>query len=154
MINANKISDASIFVSSWLRDLYKNQGLTSENSFVVLAGADENIFNSENFNSWDGKSKLKIITHHWGANWNKGFEIYLLLDKLLGHEKFNEKFSFTYWKYTKKVKFKNTKVVPPLSGKKLAKAIKENHLYLTASINEPQETIILKVHNVDYLYCL
>ena len=40
MINANKISDASIFVSSWLRDLYKNQGLTSENSFVVLAGAD------------------------------------------------------------------------------------------------------------------
>ena len=138
MINANKISDASIFVSSWLKNLYTNQGLSSKNSYVVLAGADKDIFNSENFKPWDGKSKLKIITHHWGANWNKGFEIYLLLDKLLGNEQFNEKFSFTYiGNIPKKIKFKNSKVIPPLSGKKLANAIKENHLYLTASLNEP-----------------
>lgn len=138
MINANRVSDASIFVSTWLKDLYTDQGLKVENSYIVLAGADRDIFNPQDYKPWDGKSKLKIVTHHWGANWNKGFEIYTYLDRLLDDKKWNKRFSFTYiGNMPKKIKFKNTEVLEPLSGKKLAKRIKENHLYLTASINEP-----------------
>ena len=45
MIEANKISDFTVFVSSWLKDLYTNQGMDHENKIVILAGADKKIFN-------------------------------------------------------------------------------------------------------------
>jgi hypothetical protein len=33
--------------------------------------------------------------------------------------------------------FVNTNLIPPISGKKLAETIQNNHAYITASINEP-----------------
>lgn len=149
MINANKVSDASIFVSQWLKNLYLRQGISKREKYVVLAGADRNIFNSNNFKPWNGKSKLKIVTHHWGANWNKGFEIYLFLDNLLENPEWNKRISFTYiGNIPRKVKFKNTNVVKPLSGKDLAEKIKSNHLYLTASVNEPSGN-----HHIEAAQC-
>ena len=68
LINANKVAHQSIFVSNWLKELYLSQGIKSKNNKVIYAGADEQIFNNENFIPWDNKEKLKIVTHHWGAN--------------------------------------------------------------------------------------
>ena len=36
MINANKVSDATVFVSSWIKKLYSNQGLNHRNASVIL----------------------------------------------------------------------------------------------------------------------
>ena len=138
MINANKVADYTVFVSTWLKNLYENQGMNTDNNHVILAGANKEVFNSKNFTPWDGIGKLRIVTHHWGANWNKGFDIYKELDNLLTKKKWQDKISFTYiGNVPKNFKFKNTKVIRPLSGKKLAQSIKKNHVYLTASINEP-----------------
>ena len=41
MINANKVSDASIFVSQWLKSLYLRQGISKREKYVVLAGQIE-----------------------------------------------------------------------------------------------------------------
>jgi hypothetical protein len=149
MINANKIADASIFVSSWLKNLYITQGMSLNEKHIILAGADKTIFNSKNFIPWDKKSKLKIVTHHWGENWNKGFEIYTFLDELLDDEEWSKKISFTYiGNIPKKAKFRNTKVIAPLSGQQLSNEIKNNHLYLTASINEPSGN-----HHIEAAQC-
>ena len=138
LIYTNKIADSTIFVSNWLKNLYHNQNIQSKDSHVIMAGADNTVFNSINKNLWDGKSKLKLVTHHWGANWNKGFDIYLALDRLLENKQYKEKFEFTYiGNIPKEIQFNNTKVMSPLSGGDLAEKIKENHIYLTASINEP-----------------
>ena len=45
---------------------------------------------------WDRKEKLKIVTHHWGANWNKGFDIYSKIDNLIGKTEWKNKIDFTY----------------------------------------------------------
>jgi len=138
MINANKVADYTVFVSSWLKNLYENQGIGTKNNHVILAGANKEIFNNENYIPWDGSEEMRIVTHHWGANWNKGFDIYVELDKLISSKKWKNKISFTYiGNLPKNFKFENTKVIMPLSGKNLAEAIKKNHIYLTASINEP-----------------
>ncbi len=138
LIHTNKIADSTIFVSTWLKNLYHEQNIQSKESHVIMAGADNTVFNSTNKNLWNGKNKLKIVTHHWGANWNKGFDIYLALDKLLGNDQYKEKFEFTYiGNIPKEVNFKNTEVISPLSGHDLAEKIKESHVYLTASLNEP-----------------
>jgi len=138
MINANKVADYTVFVSTWLKNLYENQGISTKNNHVVLAGANKEIFNNYDYVPWDGSEEMRIVTHHWGANWNKGFDVYTNLDKLISSKKWQNKISFTYiGNLPKNFKFENTKVIKPLSGENLAEAIKKNHIYLTASINEP-----------------
>ena len=138
LMEANQIADYTVFVSNWLLETYLDQGLNNKNNYVILSGANSEVFNKEGFNEWDGKSKLKIVTHHWGAHWNKGFNIYEKLDSLLGEDEYKDKIEFNYiGNLPKKFKFKNSKVTKPLSGKLLADEIKKNNLYLTASINEP-----------------
>lgn len=138
MINANKVADYTVFVSTWLKNLYENQGINTKNNHVVLAGANKEIFNNKNYVPWDGSEEMRIVTHHWGANWNKGFDVYTKLDKLISSKKWQNKISFTYiGNLPKNFKFENTKVIKPLSGENLAEAIKKNHIYLTASLNEP-----------------
>ena len=138
LIEANQIADYTVFVSKWLKNLFISQGMKDKNKLVILSGANNEIFNVENHIRWDGKTTLKIVTHHWGAHWNKGFETYKALDKLLGEDKYKNKLEFTYiGNLPKKFKFQNSKVVKPLSGHALADELKKNHVYLTGSVNEP-----------------
>ncbi len=138
LINANKVADETIFVSNWLRNLYMIQGIKSNNLNVIMAGADSEIFNSHRKKVWDKKTKLKLVTHHWGANWNKGFDTYVKIDEMLDSQEWKNIIEFTYiGNLPKNFKFNNTNVVKPLSGKSLSDKIKENHIYVTGSLNEP-----------------
>ena len=138
LINANKVADETIFVSNWLKNLYLMQGIKSNNLNVIMAGADSEIFNSHEKKVWDKKTKLKLVTHHWGANWNKGFDTYIKIDQMLNLQEWKNIIEFTYiGNLPKNFKFNNTNVVKPLSGKNLSDKIKENHIYVTGSINEP-----------------
>ena len=40
---------------------------------------------------WNSKDKLKIVTHHWGNHWNKGFEYYKILDDHIEQNNLQEK---------------------------------------------------------------
>ena len=132
------VANYSVFVSYWLMDIYQNIGLQSENSKVIYAGADSKIFNNHNTLYWDRKSKFKIVTHHWGANWNKGFDIYSHFDNLLAEKEYKDRFEFTYiGNLPKNFSFKNSNHIKPLSSNALVNELKKNHAYLTASINEP-----------------
>ena len=62
------------------------------------------IFNNENYIPWDGSEEMRIVTHHWGANWNKGFDIYVELDKLISSKKWKNKISFCAFPKLKKKK--------------------------------------------------
>jgi hypothetical protein len=138
LIEANKIADSTIFVSSWLQKLFLSQGMKKERSHVVLSGANKEIFNTNDVPKLKAGEKLGIVTHHWGSNWNKGFNIYSKLDKMLDDEALKKRFSFTYiGNVPKNFRFNNSLVVKPLSGVTLAKEIKKHHIYLTASLNEP-----------------
>ena len=136
-IEANKVADHTVFVSQWLKNIFINAGFSSKNFDVIMSGANSEIFNSRKRSVWNKNEPLKIVTHHWGSNFNKGFDIYSYLDKSIEAE-YKNKIKFTYiGNLNKDLEFKSTKVIKPKSGKELANLIKENHIYLTASINEP-----------------
>ena len=104
---------------------------------MILNGADEKIFNPIGYRRWEGKGPLRLVTHHWSAHWNKGFDIYLALDAQL-NKKYHNQIEFTFiGNLPRGIKFKKTKVIPPQSGQMLANEIKKNHIYLTASRSEP-----------------
>ena len=148
-IKANKVADATIFVSSWLMKIYNEQGLVTNNQKVILAGADKNIFNTSSRVKWNKTSKLKIVTHHWGADWNKGFEIYKQIDEKLDEKEFSDFFEFTFiGNLPNGFKFNNASHINPLVGVELARKLKENNIYLTASVNEPSGN-----HHIEAAQC-
>jgi len=138
LINVNQIADQTIFVSKWLKQLYESQGINLKNNNVIMAGANSSFFNNRNFIPWQKGEKIKIVTHHWGANWNKGFDSYVIIDNLISESKWKDRIEFTYiGNLPNKFSFKNSKVVSPLSGQNLAEEIQKNNLYITGSLNEP-----------------
>jgi len=149
LIEANKIADQSVFVSAWLKKLFVEQGLNSKNNLVIYGGANSDIFNRKGLANWTEGEKLKLVTHHWGANWNKGFEVYKYIDDLLDDDHWKQKISFTYiGNIPKNFTFKNSNLVKPLSGSELANKLKENNFYITGSINEPSGN-----HHIEAAQC-
>ena len=144
---SNYCADYTVFISTWLKqlDIYQK----NMQSKVILNGGDPEIFNDNKFHGWDGKSPLKIITHHWSPNFMKGFDVYQEIDNLLTNSEWSSKIEFTYiGNLPPGFFFKKTKHIKPISGKKLGLELSKHHLYLTASINEPAG-----MHHIEGIMC-
>ena len=134
----NKGVDINIFVSDWLRDVYKEYELANKQHLIIKGGPDEKIFNSTNKEFWDRSSKLKLITHHWSNNPMKGYAVYKLIDSLLATEEKLKDVEFSFiGNLPKDLNLNNTNVLQPLEGTALANELKNHHMYITASLNEP-----------------
>ncbi len=135
---ANSVVDYTVYIGSWLINLFKNQGFQFSRSFSVIKnGADRLIFPFRR-KRLPKNGKVRIITHHWSSNWMKGWDIYLLLDDLLDNKEFKSKFEFHYiGNIPRNLRIKNIIIHKPCKGKLLAQKLQNSHIYLTASINEP-----------------
>jgi hypothetical protein len=137
ILAANQVADHTVFVSSWLKELYTKLGFHNSHH-VILNGANTHTFHSKGYQKWDGKGPLKLVTHHWGTSWLKGFDIYQKVDQILSTEKYKHKIDFTYiGQLPDGFIFSHATYQTPLFGDELADCLKQNHVYLTASRNEP-----------------
>lgn len=138
LTRANKIADHTVFISNYLKKAFHKYKLFNDsNSSIIMNGANNKIFNNKNRKKWNGKEPLKIVTHHWSNNYNKGFDIYKEIDAI-SLNKFNGmNIEFCYiGNIPKDFIFNNTKIIPPISGKELTDKIKENHIYVTGARGE------------------
>lgn len=135
---ANYCADHTVFVGTWLKELdLWNSGGSKSNS-VILNGADTEIYHSNGFKPWNGNGPLRMVTHHWGGNWMKGFDVYTQIDNMLDDQSWRNRLDFTYiGNLPKGLSFRNIHHIKPLNGDELADEIRKHHGYLTASINEP-----------------
>jgi len=148
-LKASNVADHVIFVSSWLEGIYLELGMDNEKTSVILSGSDEQIFNDYGLVHLDKSKKIKILTHHWSSNRNKGFDIYEFINKLIDTKKWKDKLEFTYIGNTSdEYDLNNTKLIKPLAGKELSNEIKKHHIYVTASINEPSGN-----HHIEAAQC-
>jgi hypothetical protein len=132
---ANYVADHTVFIASWLKDLgvWRREGTSS----TILNGADAGVFMPRSAQRWDGTGPLKLVTHHWGAHGNKGWDVYGLIDRLVGEPAWRGRLELTFVGNAPSGTYPNIRVVAPLDGKPLAEALAEHHAYVTASINEP-----------------
>lgn len=139
LIRANLCADHTVFVGSWLVKLFLEQGWKKGDYSVIRNGSDREIFHPIGYTRWSGPPEpLRIVTHHWGANWLKGFDIYQQFDQMLELDQYKSRFSFTYiGNLPEGFKFRNAHYIPPKHGVELANNIRQHHVYLTASQNEP-----------------
>ena len=148
-LDASEIADHVVFVSKWLQNIYLDIGLNKYKTSVIMSGSDKLVFNPEGKTSKPLNRKFKLLTHHWSSNWMKGFELYLDLDKKLSEPALKNKVEFTYIGNTeKKYDFKNTRIIPPLSGHELANEIRDHDIYITGSLNEPSGN-----HHIEAALC-
>lgn len=138
MIKANTCADHTVFISQWLRDVYRQQGWPAHSpSSVILNGVDHRLFHANGHVPCRNGEKLRFVTHHWSNNWMKGFDMYSRLDTLLGEARFKEVMTFTYiGRLPEGFGFTNSTHIPPQSGEALASSLREHHIYLTAAQGE------------------
>lgn len=129
--NSAKLCDKVVFISNWLADLL-GQNLDFE---IILNGADKKIF--KKYNIQNNSDKIKFVTHHWGDNFQKGWDIYLKFDKLLDKPEY-KKYEFHYIGKSKYMTYsKNIIYHKPTHGVELAKLLSSFDIYVSGSINEP-----------------
>ncbi len=146
---ANACADHTVFIGSWLRDLAVWQANGDGRHSVILNGADRRTFNAERHQPWDGAETLRLVTHHWGGNWMKGFDVYAKLDRMLAAPAWRNRIEFTYiGNLPDGFRFSNARSLPPSTGDELADELRRSHVYLTASINEPAG-----MHHVEGALC-
>jgi glycosyltransferase involved in cell wall biosynthesis len=130
-------SDYLVYNSIWIKNQMLPKLKSPLPSSVILNGNDLKISNLSSRIPWDGKSKLKIVTHHWSSNHDKGHDFYQAFDKLLDYEDFKNKYEFTYiGNYPTNLEYRNTKLIPVMSKNELMKELSKHHIYLTGSKNE------------------
>jgi glycosyltransferase involved in cell wall biosynthesis len=134
--HANYSADHTVFIASWLKEL--NVWGRDTPSSVILNGADERVFNRTTYTSWDGHGPLRLVTHHWGGNRMKGFDVYEVLDRMLAQDEWKNRIEFTYvGNLPGGYSFTNAHYLPPMQGEALARELASHHVYVTASVNEP-----------------
>jgi hypothetical protein len=130
----NYLSDHTIVISNYLKtlDLFFDEKTPITK---IINGANNKIFKPHKKKK---SSYFSIVTHHWSPNFLKGHDIYQLLDRLCGSNKWKGKIKFTYiGNFPKNIKFVNSKIINPLSNIYLAKELQKHDIYLTASNNDP-----------------
>ena len=148
LINKNLNIDFNVFVSNWLKDIFYSP--LKETPFkVIRGGPDKTIFNMNGKKKWDNKLPIKLVTHHWSNHINKGYEVYQYIDQLLNNSYWKLRLSFTLiGNYPKDIQFQNTNLIPPLNNFELSKELRNHHIYITASKNEPSGN-----HHMEGILC-
>ena len=125
---AFEIDDFVVFVSKWTEEYYKEKGFEGYCDSITN-GCDQTIFTCKKYEPLD---KIKIVTHHWSDNINKGFTVYEYFDQLMDTRDDIE-FTFIGRKFNSASNLRNVKVIGPFHGTELSDRINECNIYITAS---------------------
>jgi glycosyltransferase involved in cell wall biosynthesis len=133
----SRYTDATVFVSNWMRDYHLSKMWNCNDVGVIYNGVD-----LDHFRKGDklDNGKINIVTHHWSSNRMKGFDTYEAIDRFV---KDNSDFTFTYIGRELGT-FKNTKIVKPLFGEELGKELSKYDLYISGSLWDPGPNHILE----------
>lgn len=131
-------ADGIIFQSTWCKkNNAKLFNISSPHQTVIHNAADNNIFHTKNTSL--NTPKTRLIASSWSPNLRKGFKTYEYLDKHLDFSKYEMTFVGN-----SPIKFKNIKIIRPLSSKQLASTLQQHHIYTTASKNDPCSNALIE----------
>ena len=144
----NKAADYTVFISNWLREYHSNKwfDLARPNS-VIYNGADPAVFHPSVQNTHKC-STLRLVTHHWGASYTKGYDVYEKLDQAIAKGVVNNVSLRVIGRWPDGIRWKAAETFPPTQGKALADKLRECDAYITASRWEP-----CGMHQVEGIQC-
>lgn len=126
-----QVANCTVFQSFWSFQSTLELGYYPVNPVVIPNASDATMFNQEDKIAFSRDRKIRLIATSWSTNPLKGGKIYKWLDENLDFNKYD----FTFVGRSSET-FKNIKLIPALETKKLAKIVKQQDIYITASANE------------------
>jgi len=119
----------SQFICDYYNERFKSNGFNLVNNYSIITnGCDQKLF--------DNKPKLitdtvKIVTHHWSNNMNKGYQLYYDLWKYTQTNTTNIEFVFIGKNVP--LMFKAVPINGPFVGAELSAELNQSHIYITDS---------------------
>jgi len=131
---AHALADYTIFISNWVREYYAARWFDpAKPHTVILNGADASVFHSSGGLEWTPGSPLRLVTHHWSNNWNKGFAVYQEIDRLIAAGRLPETELWVIGRWPDTIQWKAAKTFGPTTGAQLTCLLRNCHVYVTAS---------------------
>lgn len=130
----NRVADHTIFVSSWLREYACERWFDASRPHAVIDnGADPRVFHPLGQARWTGAGPLRIVTHHWSSNWNKGFAAYQEIDRLIADGVLRDVEFWVVGRWPAEIPWRAARTYGPLEGEPLAALLRQCHAGITAS---------------------
>lgn len=126
------ISDATVFVSNWMKQYHVNKWFCNK-TFVVKNGIDHSVFKRYDSKKLD-ESKINIVSFHWSDDAMKGEETYKWLDDFVG--KNSNLYTFSFIGRTK-ANLSNSRILPPMNHENLAKELSKYDVCINGSKYDP-----------------
>ncbi len=122
--------DLFIFNSDFIKEYYMNKynELKNINHDIIYNGGNDSILKPKE--NYIKPKCLKIVTHHWSDNINKGYDTYYKLHKFF-ENRTDYEFIFIGRKFNDN--YKNVPVKGPYKGKELADVLRSCDIYITDS---------------------
>ena len=135
---SSRVADHTVFVSEWLRDYHASKWFdVSRPHSVIVPGADPRVFHPVGGARFEAGKPLRLVTHHWSDNWNKGFDVYRDIDELIARQPGQNIELWVIGRWPADLKWKSARTFAPASGPKLAGLLRQCHGYVSASRFEP-----------------
>lgn len=138
LAEANRVADHTVFISEWLRDYHAERWFDRTRPHgVITNGADPAIYHPIGSAELAATEPMRLVTHHWSDNWNKGFAVYQEIDRLIAEGLLKEVTFQVVGRWPKEVRWRAAMTVAPVRGARLAALLRRAHVYVTASSWEP-----------------
>lgn len=145
----NGLADHTVFIAEWLRDYFATRWFDlSKPHSCIYNGADPAVYHPFGSALPKAGDVVRIVTHHWSDNALKGFDIYEKVDHLIADGKLPGFELRVIGRWPKSIKWRSAELIGPMTGKPLARKLRECHIYLTASRWEP-----CGMHHVEGAQC-
>lgn len=137
--NLNReLADVTVFQSEYSRRGFQEMGLEFKAPQVIMNSVDPEIFFPAGQKAFN-KEKVRIIATSWSNHPNKGQETYEWLDRNLDWSRIE----FTFVGRIA-ARFRNIKVIGPVSSMALADIIRKHDIFMTASLHDTCSNSLLE----------
>ena len=138
LARSSRVADHTVFVSEWLRDHHAGSWFDAARPHsVIVPGADARFFHPIGGRRREPGQPVRLVTHHWSDNWNKGFDVYRDIDALIAGPLRGEFELWVIGRWPKELKWTAARTFAPASGGELAALLRQCDGYVSASRFEP-----------------
>jgi glycosyltransferase involved in cell wall biosynthesis len=134
-----ELAAATVFQSSWSLEKHAALGLELRNPVVITNAPDPAIFYPPAGRAPLGRRKVRLVSTGWSDNPRKGADVLAWLDARLDRERYE----LTFVGHAP-VELEWTRVLGPVASAELAAILREQDVYLAASVDDPCSNSLLE----------
>jgi glycosyltransferase involved in cell wall biosynthesis len=135
----NRLADATLAISQSTIDMYRSIGIDLVAPRVVHNAVDATIFHPHGRVAFDRGRKTRLVAVSWSDNPRKGGPVYRWLESVLDRDRYE----FTYVGNVQE-RFDWIRHVPPLPSRALARLLREQDVFITATQNDAYSNALVE----------